>query len=245
MTISPVFHDLYALDDGGMPNIGAVVHAGRPWAGVILKATEGVYYPKDPTWFKAYWPVVKDAANARYGVDWFRGAYHYWRGDEDPVKQADFYLGLIDLAGGWSSGDLWPIVDVETAEQPAGLSNQQIIDSVYAYAARIVSCHGRQPVLYAGSYLRDRRITDHMGCQLLWTAAYGSTLPEHLYHDIGWPLSKLLAWQYESTEGYAGPAGYPQSSPIGAGPQDLSALTIANGATPDQQLAWLRDNIGR
>lgn len=240
---SPVLVDLYSGDLNGKPDLAALVAAGLPWAGVMLKATEGVYYPKDSRWFDAYWPAIKTTAGSRYGVDFFRGAYHYFRVDEDPVAQADFYLSVIQHAGGFSKGDLWPVVDVESAENPVHASAQQVIEAVSAFSWRIIAAYGKAPVLYAGSYIRDRQITDHMGCELLWTAAYGSALLAHLYTNMGWKLSELFAWQYQGTDFHSGPIGYPQASPIGPGPVDLSAVTIQNGLVSDYQLAWIRSHI--
>lgn len=240
---SPVLADIYELDDKGKPGIAAYVAAGLPFAGIGMKATEGTYYPKTPTWFQTYWPLVKSIASARYGHDFFRYAYHYFRIDEDGTKQADLALGLVDSAGGWDFGDLRLVVDVESAEQPAGISAQQVIDGVSTFAARVKARHGRLPILYAGSYIRDLKIKDHMGCAYLITAAYGSVLPISLYLDMGWALTELLGWQYQGTDDWSGPVGYPRQCPLGSGPQDLTAITIANGATPEQQLEWIRNDI--
>jgi GH25 family lysozyme M1 (1,4-beta-N-acetylmuramidase) len=238
-----ILSDFYAKDDGGHPNITALVAAGRPWCGVVLKATEGTYYSSGD-WLKTVWAQARTAAADRYGVDWFRGAYHYFRVDEDPIAQATKFLAAVDAVGGWSTGDLWPIVDVETAEQPPIVPAEQIVSNLTKYAEKIRTAHGRAPMLYAGSYFRDHGIKDHCGCQYLWTAAYGSTLPATLYTNMGWPLELLFGWQYEGTDGYSGPKSYPRDSPAGSGPQDLTAVTICNGATPDEQLAWIRAHIG-
>ena len=239
---SPVLGDIYSLDLHGNPDIQTLVDAGYPWCGLGLKATEGTYYPQDPSWFQKFWPLTKSIAIKanRYGQDFFRYAYHYFRVDEDAIRQAELFLGLIDSAGGWDIGDLRAMVDVETAEQPSGISNQQIIDGVTTFARHIAERTGRAPIGYWGSYIRDRKITDQMGCAYLVTAAYGSTLPSYLYTDMGWPLEKLLGWQYMEAGTPTGPKGYPQVSPMGS--IDLTAVTICNGATSDEQLEWLRSD---
>lgn len=240
MNISPVIPDVYQDDFDGRPNIGALVAAGEPWAGLGMKATEGLYYPKDPSWFQSVWPAARSAAGARYGVDWFRWCYHYFIVGEDGAKQADFMQGLVESVGGWGPGDLPAVIDVEAVEQPANATAQQVIDGVSSFAARYAQLSGKDPILYGGEYIRQLGITSHMGCQLLITACYGSTLPARLYLDMGWRLDELLAWQYCSTDGYTGPAGYPQQCPLGNGPADLSAITIDNGASYDEQILVLR-----
>lgn len=243
MAISPIFADVYENDLNGNPNIQAYVDAGLPWAGIGLKATEGTYYPRNPNWFQKHYPLVKNLAGARWGQTFFRWSYHYFRVDEDPVKQADFYMGLVESSGGFDIGDLRPVVDVESSEQPAHASPQQVIDGVSAFAARIKSRHGKAPILYGGSYLRDLMITDHMGCAYLITADYNSSLPAFIYTQMGWPLDKLLGWQFQGTGNWSGPPSYPRVCPLGAGPLDLTAVTIANGSTPEQQLEWIRNDI--
>jgi len=243
---SPCLVDLYSGDLNGRPNLAAYLAAGAPWSLIVLKATEGLSYPEgasDRQWFFTNWPTIGVLAGDRLGQDFFRGAYHYLRVDQNPVDQADFYMQLVSIAGGVGPGDLPAIVDVEGANNPEGASAQQVIDSVTLFSERIIDVTGKRPILYGGSYLRDRAIVDHMGCQLLWIAAYGQTLPSHLYTSIGWSLDELFAWQYQGTEGPSGPDGYPRQCPIGDGPVDLSAITIADGQAPEAQLAWIRDHL--
>ena len=245
--ISPVIVDIYALDDGGHPTVSALVNAGMPWAGLTLKVSEGTYYPslKQSAWIKTYWPLTRTLAERahRYGQNFFRGAYHYFRVQESALEQVELFLKTIDDAGGWGPGDLLPMVDLESSENPPVIAPQLVIDQVSKFSELMEQLHGRRPILYAGSYVRDLGIKSHMGASYLWTAAYGSTLPAHLYLDMGWRLDELLAWQMQGTEFYSGPAGYPRQCPIGPGPNDLSAITIDNGATPDEQLQWMRDNL--
>ena len=52
--------------------------------------------------FTHYWEKAK-----KHGLT--RGAYHFYRPDEDPVTQADSYIRSVNL----SSGDMRPVLDVE------------------------------------------------------------------------------------------------------------------------------------
>lgn len=237
----PLFVDIYAGDLNGKPDIAKLVNAGPPWHGLILKATQGLYYPgslKTRQWFLNNWPLARSLAKDRYGVNWFRGAYHYLSIAQDAKKQAEFYLQMIQMAGGWGKGDLWPIVDVEDSDNPKDASEQQVIDSVSTWAETIKKNTGRSCVLYGRSYIKDRNITSHMGCDYLWVARYASKLPAETYKDIGWTLDKLMAWQY-CGDGESYLAGYPKMSPIGA--TDISAVTIAGGGT--KALEYLKKNL--
>src|SRR5207244_3287078 len=113
MSTSPVLADVYSLDLNGKPNTCSLAFAGAPWNGLGIKVTEGTYY-QSGDWGKQFWPLARYAAGSRYGVDWFRYGYHYYRVGEDPIAQADFFLKTIDSWGGWGPGDLWPVVDVES-----------------------------------------------------------------------------------------------------------------------------------
>ena len=244
---APVIVDLFAGDLSGKPDIIQLARAGRPWCGVVLKATEGVRYPADPRWFNTYFLA---AGEERRRVALRQGFFSRLlpllpRVDQDAVKRRrTFIWGWSTWLAGGARGDLWPVVDVESADNPTTASKQQWTDGVTAYAERILSVHGRSPVLYAGSKIRDLGITDHLGCQLLWTAAYGSSLPPHLYQAMGWRLDKLFAWQFQGTEGFSGPAGSPRGAPIGSiSPMDLSAVTIQNGDTIDEQLSWISSHL--
>lgn len=233
---SPLVIDIHALDIGGTPDIAALVAAGPPWHGIILKATEGIGYTGGD-WFQTYWPAARDLAGDRYCVDWFRGAYHYARFNQPVEQQIDLYLSTIDRAGGWAGGDFWPILDVEHANNP-DVSAQAIVDCISQMSELLRVRLGRDVTLYGGSLLYDKGITDHMGCARLWIARYTPTLPAIVYQRIGWALEDLLMWQYDGDgEGYL--EGYPKTSPIGA--TDISALTIAGGG--DAALEYLRANL--
>ncbi len=240
-TIQPLFVDLYQKDLNGVPNWNVLEKLGPPWHGAILKATEGTYY--HPPWFKHNWQLVRSVGltSGRYDTDtsdWFRGAYHFLKFNQDGVKQADFYLAAVEAAGGWDVGDFWPVVDVELGGEKNSnqlASKQQIVDVTTAFAHRCTEILGRKVVLYGNGAMHERGITDRMGCSYLWPARYTETLPKRVYEDIGWSLETLLLWQF-CGDGVAKLAGYPHEVP-GFGKVDISALVIDGG------IDWLRSHL--
>ncbi|MBI3739991.1 MAG: hypothetical protein HY258_13170, partial [Chloroflexi bacterium] len=74
---------------------------------VICKASEGVNY-MDPT-LAQNWAGLK-ALSIR------RGAYHYFHADQDAAKQFANYEKAVTQAGGFQTGDLPPVLDVEGLE---------------------------------------------------------------------------------------------------------------------------------
>ncbi len=232
----PLFIDVYSGDLGGRPNWDHLVSLGSPWSGAIVKATEGIHYA--PQWFETNWKHLGYVSGARYGVDFFRGAYHFLKFNTDGSAQADFYLAAVEAAGGWDVGDLWPIVDVELGSERNSnqtATTRQIVDCTTAFADRVRKQAGRKVVLYGNGAMRDRGISDKMGCDFIWCARYTQTLPAAIYERAGWTTDELIMWQY-SGDGVAALKGYP-AFPPGFGKCDVSALVKAGG------LEWLRANL--
>jgi hypothetical protein len=96
----PLIVDVYQGD--GPKDWPALAAAGAPWHGAILKATQGTYY-RDTAWLAPNWRSLRQVAPERYGVDWFRGAYHYLDVRQGGLEQADAFLAAIDYAGGWGA----------------------------------------------------------------------------------------------------------------------------------------------
>ena len=236
---APLLVDCYEGDDIKPAAWTTLALVGKPWCGAILKASEGSTYK--PQWFRDSWPAVKRGSGPRYGIDWFRGAYHYLRFSSQPDAQAAAYLAQIDAGGGWSDGDLWPIVDVERTGND-GTSKAKVIDYVCRWSAFVLAETGRAPMLYGGSWLRELRIKDRMGCQLLWTPRYTAKLPATSYTALGFDLTSTWGWQY-CGDGEAKLPGYPKATPIGA-KLDISAVIINGGSSYEACVTWTRTHLG-
>jgi GH25 family lysozyme M1 (1,4-beta-N-acetylmuramidase) len=247
MVVDPLIVDVYAKSP--VVDIAKLVAAGPPWHGISMKATEGTYYPRqsEKEWFLKHWLPARILAGARYGIDFFRQAYHYHRVDQDPLLQANKLLQLLAEAGGEGPGDLQLMIDVESAENPPNASAQQIIDSVSTFAARIRAVTGRSIMLYGNIYLAERGVKATMGCGLLEVAHYAADLPSTIYQRIGWRLQNPAAmptpwgWQYCGDPDGGLLKGYPTSSPMGPGPADITAVIVAGGGKA--AIDWTRNNI--
>ncbi len=212
--------DVYSGDLGGKPNWEAAVEAENV-VGAIIKATESTTF--NTTWFAKNWARVKEVGGDRYGKTWFRGAYHFLKFNRDGAAQADFYLDAIDAAGGFDLGDVIPIVDVELGNdgQPDeqgrvrprnsnwDASAQQIIDCTSAFAQRAKERSGQEVMLYGNGAMRDKSISDRMGCDWLWIPRYTPTLPRKMYERAGWSLDRVAMWQY-CGDGTAALPDYPR-----------------------------------
>jgi hypothetical protein len=210
--------------------------------GAILKATQGKRYGYTK-WFIDNWGPLRTTAGARYGDTWFRGAYHFY-GFYDaagtPEEQADFFLKTVDSAGGWDTGDLAPVVDVElggdNASAAAGLSASQIVDQIGRYTAVIKRALGCPVMLYGGSAMRDKGITDHMGCDFVWTAQLAAALSPQTHERAGWTDAGTVLWQY--TDGQVNHTSFPTKlSGLGG---DLSVYRPNDLGVLATQLTWYR-----
>lgn len=249
MTVDPLLVDLYSGDGYGGDDINKLVLAGPPWHGLWLKASEGTYFPasdpKSREWFLDNWFRARVYAGVRYGKDWFRGAYHYLRTDQDGTLQAENFLSTVETAGGFGIGDLWPMMDVESSENPPNASAAEIEDVGSAFTAKVKAETGRRIALYGNIYLWERGVTSHMGCDLLVVARYAADLPPATYQRIGWELKKpadfgsVLGWQLEG-DGQEFVPGYPHQLPIGKH-GDYTAAIIGGGG--QAALEWIAANI--
>jgi hypothetical protein len=232
------FVDL-AEEDGITPDqILQLQQADPPWTGVIMQAANGL--GTFPTWFPAAWKAAGPSAqNPNYGKTKFRMAYGYYVVGYDPVKQADTALNAVEAAGGWSTGDLALGVDIESGEQPGGLTAEVVIAGLTAYADRVYQRTQRRPILYGGSLIRQLGITSQMGCQYLWFPEWddAGVLSWNLVEEMGWNLSNTLLWQDVGDGSDTAPPGYPTKTPVG-GNLDISIMVL-NNMPYQQQLQWL------
>ena len=187
--------DQYPLDSGPHPPWTNLVDAPN-FVGAIIKAWEGLHY-NDGGWFTNNWSAVRDAGGDRYGDSWFRGAYLFLRFAADGAAQADAYLRAVDQAGGWDQGDIIPVVDVELGSEKNPnftASAQQIVDCTSACADRIRSETGRRVMLYGRGAMRERSITDHMKCDVVWNPSYTAHMVTNGLQ--AWDLEDIVLWQY-------------------------------------------------
>ena len=244
--LQPLFLDIYE-GDYAEPDIDEVV-ADQRYYGMIIKATEGLYYA--PQWGIDNWPKIKQAGGDRYGSTWFRGSYCFLKFNQDGKLQADFYLQYMERAGGWDAGDLWPIVDVELGNDGKSggkrnsnqdASRQQIEDCVTAWADWVKSQTGRQIMLYGGGAMFERGITSHMNCDWLWFPRYTPTLPANTYTRIGWSLDRLWGWQY-SGDSTSYLKDYPVSCPLGK-KGDITVMVLDGGIEKLCSLLWAENPV--
>lgn len=95
-----------------------------------------------------------------------RGAYHFYRADEDPVVQANNYLANVKL----EEGDLLPILDIERIPQKK--SREEFVSDLKVWLRIVEKAYGQKPIIYTYyHYYRDNLKGDFDGYSL-WLANY-------------------------------------------------------------------------
>jgi len=147
----------------------------------FIRVSDGLHY-HDPK-FATYW---QGAAAA--GV--YRGAYQFFRPDQDPVAQADYLLSQLGPHTPW---DLPPAIDVEVTD---GMAPEDVAAAVRIWIAHVEAAIGRPPIIYAGYYSwQDYVGNANLTAYPLWHAQY-TTAP---CPNIPTPWTRWTIWQYSST----------------------------------------------
>lgn len=211
--------------------------------GCYVKCSEGLSWgSRNEDWFRRCWPEVRRVGGERYGVDWFRGCYHFLRFQQDGAAQADYCLDLIESAGGWSDGDLMLWVDIEEGGQgtwAGGRRLETIVDraertrlanGVTTCATAFVSrvkrrLPGTRVGVYGRGLFRDLGMAScRFGADAACNPAYTERMPS--MEQYGWPLSDVTEWQL-CGDGEVHAKGFPSLLP-GWGKTDYAVFI--NGA---------------
>lgn len=212
--------------------------------GAIIKASQSTGWGAvNEEWFRQSWRRLKEVGGDRYGVDFFRGAYHFLQLNVDGAKQADYYLKLVEQAGGWDVGDIMPIVDLEEGGQGTWAGGEKLAmikdpvrrarlrDAAIActtkFVKRVKEVTGHRVMLYGRGMMRDLGIKDRMSCDAVWNPAWTVTMPP--MDAYGWPLQDIPLWQLNGG-GTVAAKGFPSEIP-GWGKMDYSVYIDGTNKT--------------
>ncbi|MBL1408422.1 glycoside hydrolase family 25 protein [Sphingobacterium faecale] len=123
-----------------------------------------------------------------------RGAYHYFRPNENSVKQAENFIRTVKL----SSGDLPPVLDIE--ERPKSQSMDSLKVGLKRWLDRVEDHYKVKPIVYSGdSYFSDfleKEFRDYT----LWIANYNFWVEK--------PKGHWNFWQFSERGAVSGIKGY-------------------------------------
>ena len=159
--------------------------------------------------FASNWTNAKAA-----GV--IRGAYQFFRPNQDVNTQADILINAI--SGDFGQGDLPPVIDVEVT---GGVSAATIASRVHQWIDRVHNALGVNPIIYTGFYFWRDSVGSPSGFDNnpLWIAAYVSHCPDIPLHWSQWTF-----WQYTDTGSVPGVPVAPDMNRFNGSLADLLAF---------------------
>ncbi len=128
---------------------------------VVLRATMG-NRSKDKN-FDEFWSLAKQH-------ELIRGAYHFYRADEDPVKQANNFLESVKL----EEGDLVPILDIEKI--PHRTSKEDFVKNLKIWLKIVEDKYGEKPIIYTYYFYYRDNLKGEFDDYPLWLANYNNVM---------------------------------------------------------------------
>ncbi|TZF99997.1 glycoside hydrolase family 25 protein (plasmid) [Chryseobacterium panacisoli] len=124
---------------------------------VVMRATMG--NRSADKHFDEFWEMAK-----KHNL--IRGAYHFYRADEDPVIQANNFLANVKL----ESGDLPPILDIEKI--PKRKTNKKLIEDLKVWCKIVEEAYGEKPIIYTYYHYHKDFLKGEFEGYPLWLANY-------------------------------------------------------------------------
>jgi lysozyme len=149
---------------------------------VICKATEGVTYT-DPHFFDN-WSMIKEK-----GL--IRGAYHFYRTNDDPINQAQLFCAIISDR---DSTDLPPVIDFENGSVVDSDSISSIQSNLIIFINEIEQRMKVKPIIYTSPNCANKYLNNAFFSQYsLWIADYSSVDTPRIPNI--WSSKPFLIWQ--------------------------------------------------
>ena len=164
----------------------------------------------------------KDRVDGEFANNWknvkakkmIRGAYHYYRPNENSLEQANFFIKTVKL----KKGDLPPVLDIEKLPRNQSLDSLQI--GLKRWLLKVENFYGVKPIIYSG----DKYFTDFLEKQFsgytFWIANY-SIFDENI--DKSWQF-----WQFTENANVDGIKGNVDLNIFNGTKTQLKYLTIGN-----------------
>lgn len=169
----------------------------------FMKATEGTL-KKDPR-FEYNW-----VSAAQNGVK--RGAYHFYRPNEDVYAQFRNFSSSVKL----SSGDFAPVIDVESR---GVVSEQKFQDDLRIFIALLEKEYGVKPIIYTGYRFYHKHLSHPFYQNYpFWVAHYG--MKDMNFKDH-WKF-----WQFTCKGRVKGIKGAVDLNVFKGGLAELNAMTV-------------------
>jgi len=119
----------------------------------------------------------KDKVDKKFKRNWeakrqkgiMRGAYHYYRPDENSIAQANNFIAVVKL----KKGDLPPVLDIEKI--PNIQSLKRLKTGLQKWLNKVEKHYGIKPIIYSGSSYFTKYLKKEFKDYTLWVANYNRT----------------------------------------------------------------------
>lgn len=129
-------------------------------------------YPLDFVFIRA--TVGRDRKDRRFDRNWLgakenkmiRGAYHYYRPNENSLEQAELFIKTVTL----QKGDLPPVLDIEKLPRNQSLDSLKV--GLKRWLNRVEQHYDVKPIIYTGERYYDDFLKEEFSDYLFWIANY-------------------------------------------------------------------------
>lgn len=161
-----------------------------------------------------------DAVDRRFKRNWegakknkmIRGAYHYYRPNENSLEQAELFIKTVRL----QKGDLPPVLDIEKLPKNQSMTNLK--KGLRKWLQAIESHYKVKPIIYTGEKYYDDFLKEEFSDYLFWIANY-NFYREEIQDD--W-----LFWQFTERAAVPGIEGNVDVNIYNGDLQQLKFITV-------------------
>ena len=164
--------------------------------------------------------VGKDRKDRQFNRNWLgakenkmiRGAYHYYRPNENSIEQAQLFIKTVTL----EKGDLPPVLDIEKLPKNQSIKNLKL--GLKRWLNAVETHYGVKPIIYTGERYYDDFLKEEFSDYLFWIANY-NFYREEIAED--W-----LFWQFTEKASVPGIKGNVDVNIYNGDLQQLRYITV-------------------
>lgn len=164
----------------------------------------------------------KNRIDAKFHQNWkalrnqkiIRGAYHYYRPNENSLQQAELFIKTVKL----KKGDLPPILDIEKLPKNQSLDSLKV--GLKRWLKKVEEHYGEKPIIYSGESYYNDFLEEEFADYAFWIANYNFFV-ENIKDE--W-----LMWQFTEKGTVSGIKGNVDVNIFNGNLQQLKFHTIGN-----------------
>nr|WP_294935893.1 glycoside hydrolase family 25 protein [uncultured Flavobacterium sp.] len=174
-----------------------------PLSFVFVRATAGC--KRTDCRFDENWKAAKENF-------FIRGAYHYYRPNENSIAQADHFIKTVRLG----KGDLPPVLDIEKLPREQSMDSLKV--GLRRWLKRVENHYKVRPIIYSGESYYTDFLMEEFKEYPFWIANYN--------YSVGTIKDGWMFWQFTEKAQIKGIKGLVDVNVYNGNIENLKALTI-------------------